>query len=84
MGKYKVTSAFQDKDTKAVHALGGFYESDDAKRVKFLQDAGYLEKDEAEFPKHTGGGHYELSNGDTIKGKDKATAAEEELQKSGE
>ncbi|MBB6451989.1 hypothetical protein HNQ94_000410 [Salirhabdus euzebyi] len=33
------------------------------------------------FPKHTGGGWYELSNGEKIKGKDEAEAAEKALEK---
>ena len=37
----------------------------------------------SEFPKHTGGGYYELSNGEKVKGKDAAIEAEEAL-KSGE
>src|SRR5690625_3011426 len=38
---------------------------------------------DSEFPKHTGGGYYELSNGEKIQGKDAAIEAEEAL-KSGE
>lgn len=34
-----------------------------------------------EFPKHTGGGWYELSNGEKIKGKEEANNAENELEK---
>ncbi|MGN4124884.1 hypothetical protein ACMGD3_07685 [Lysinibacillus sphaericus] len=37
----------------------------------------------SEHPKHTGGGYYELSNGDRVKGKDEAIKAESAL-KSGE
>src|SRR5690625_4165653 len=37
----------------------------------------------SEFPKHTGGGYYELSNGEKVKGKDAAIEAEKAL-KSGE
>lgn len=33
-----------------------------------------------DFPKHKGGGYYELSNGETVQGKDAAIAAEEELK----
>lgn len=33
-----------------------------------------------EFPVHTGGGHFELSNGDKVKGKEKAIAAEKALK----
>ena len=36
-------------------------------------------KDE-NFPKHTGGGWYELSNGEKIQGKDEALEAEAQLQ----
>ena len=33
-----------------------------------------------EFPIHTGGGHYELSNGNKVKGKDAAIEAEQALK----
>ncbi|MGF2617737.1 hypothetical protein FZC84_11925 [Rossellomorea vietnamensis] len=33
-----------------------------------------------EFPKHTGGGWYELSNGERVQGKEDALAAEAELK----
>lgn len=36
-----------------------------------------------EYPKHVGGGYYELSNGEKVQGKDKAIEAEQAL-KSGE
>lgn len=38
-------------------------------------------KNESEFPKHTGGGWYELSNGKRVKGKDDALEAELDLKK---
>jgi hypothetical protein len=38
------------------------------------------EGEESEFPKHTGGAWYELSNGEKIQGKDEAVAAEAELK----
>ena len=34
---------------------------------------------EPEWPKHLGGGHYELSNGEKVKGKDDAVAAQAEI-----
>lgn len=37
------------------------------------------DKKEVEFPKHTGGGWYVLSNGEKIRGEDEAIAAEKEL-----
>lgn len=33
-----------------------------------------------EYPKHVGGGYYELSNGDKVQGKDKALESEKSLQ----
>lgn len=33
-----------------------------------------------EYPKHTGGGYYELSNGEKVQGKQKAIEAEEALK----
>jgi len=32
-----------------------------------------------DYPKHTGAGWYELSNGETVRGKEKAMKAEEDL-----
>ena len=37
-------------------------------------------KPEKAFPKHTGGGWYELSNGEKVKGKQEAIEAENELK----
>lgn len=37
-------------------------------------------ENEETFPKHTGGGWYELSNGEKVQGKDDAEAAESNLQ----
>lgn len=38
------------------------------------------EADPAEFPKHTGGGWYELSNGEKVQGKEEAEKAEKEKE----
>jgi len=38
-----------------------------------------VEKSAKEYPHHKGGGYYELSNGETIQGKDEAIDAEKEL-----
>ena len=38
------------------------------------------QEDDAEFPKHVGGGNYELSDGSKVKGKDKAVEAEAQLK----
>lgn len=37
------------------------------------------ESEDAEFPKHLGGGYYELSNGEKVKGKEQALEAERAL-----
>jgi len=85
--KHLVIKSFIDKETGKGYNAGSTYESDDSERVAFLIDAGFLkgsQKDDFEFPKHIGGGYYELSNGEKVKGKDEAIAAEEELKKAGE
>lgn len=38
------------------------------------------QSEEVEYPKHTGGPWYELSNGEKIQGKDEAVQAEKELK----
>ncbi|MEK4555554.1 hypothetical protein [Jeotgalicoccus sp. FSL K6-3177] len=63
----------------------GFEASEE--RVEELQDMGYIGVNEEPedidegFPRHTGGGHYELSNGEKVKGREEAEKAEEALQK---
>lgn len=66
-------------------------------RVQYIANKGFIKAIEGtvedtnqnegegdeDFPKHTGGGYYELSNGEKVKGKEEALAAEEAL-KSGE
>lgn len=41
------------------------------------------ELEKKEFPKHSGGPYYELSNGEKVKGKEEAFKAQEEIDKSG-
>ncbi|MCM3600635.1 hypothetical protein M3175_07820 [Robertmurraya korlensis] len=81
-----VITAFIDKNTHIGYSVGDTFESDDSERVSFLQDEGYLFKDdEEENPeaiKHVGGGYYELPNGEKVKGKDNALKALEELEES--
>jgi hypothetical protein len=82
----RVVKIFRDKNSKKIYKEGDLYEHSDADRVAFLVDSGYLEAKEVKikFPKHTGGGWYELSNGEKVQGKGEAAAAEEELKKEGE
>lgn len=85
----RVIKRFKDKDSGKIYNAGAFYESESAERVDFLVSEGYLEADKtpqsnSEYPKHTGGGYYELSNGEKVRGKDEAAAAEKELAEAGE
>jgi hypothetical protein len=82
-----VIKKFRDKETKKIFNPGDLYEHEDAKRITFLVEQGYLEdekEDKQEFPKHTGGSWYELSDGEKIQGKDEAFAAQKELDERGE
>lgn len=78
--KIPVIRAFIDKNTKEPYNKGYVYESDNIERIKELQDKGFLKDVEIDsYPKHTGGGWYELSNGEKVQGKDEAIAAEKKL-----
>jgi hypothetical protein len=95
MSKYKVIEAFTDLDDPkggidAVYTAGDFYPRDG-----FSPSEGRLEAlsskknkgnrpfiESAEYPKHTGGSYYELSDGSKVQGKAKAFEAEAELEKS--
>ena len=87
--EYKVLSGFTDKNTKNVYKKGSIYpgESVSKERLKELtsknnsQNKVLIEAIETDvFPKHTGGGYYELSNGEKVQGKDDAIKAENELK----
>lgn len=59
---------------------GDSYTHDDEKRIAFLIEKGYLEKEQQSVEvKHVGGGWYELPNGEKIKGKEAAEKAALEL-----
>ncbi|WJE51117.1 hypothetical protein QRE66_17600 [Bacillus cereus] len=80
--EHLVLNAFIDKETKEGYSQGDMYESNDSKRIAFLVENGFLKsnKTNSNFPKHTGGGWYELSNGEKVQGKDEAVAAEQSLR----
>jgi hypothetical protein len=91
--KHTVISPFIDKNTKEHYAVGSVYESDDADRISFLQEKGFLEaendqeesQDTNEVDQyHTGGGYYELPNGEKVRGKEKALEALKALEQAGE
>lgn len=97
--KYPVLKNFRDKETGRLFLAGQSYSHEDQARLDNLIELGFLQgaaadedkkdsgssnDDSDSFPKHTGGGNYELSNGEKVKGKDKALAAEKELEARGE
>jgi hypothetical protein len=88
--KHVVKKRFQDKFTKKVYSKGDSYEHKDADRIAFLVEQGFLleskpaEGSEDQFPKHTGGGWFELSNGEKVQGKEEAATAQKELSERGE
>jgi phage antirepressor YoqD-like protein len=49
------------------------------KLIKAVED----KEGSSEFPKHVGGGNYELSNGEKIKGKEAVLKAQAELEAAG-
>lgn len=82
MSKHLIIRAFIDKDTLLGYSEGDMYESNDSQRIAFLVEQGFLQENQktSKFPKHAGGGWYELSNGDKIQGKDEAVEAEQSLR----
>ncbi|MFJ7831795.1 hypothetical protein ACIQXU_16415 [Peribacillus sp. NPDC097284] len=81
MAYHKVKNKFRDKDTEKVFNQGDLYTHEDAERVTFLVEQGFIDKEEveSEFPKHMGGGWYELSNGEKVQGKEEASVAEKKI-----
>jgi hypothetical protein len=89
LSNYAVKTPFRDKDTLDLFGVGDEYYTDDPERAKFLQQEGYLgeeiveeaDEDSEEWPKHVGGGYYELPNGEKVKGKENAHKALADLEK---
>jgi hypothetical protein len=82
---YKVLKTFRDKESMNIIAAGTEFEIEDAKRSDELIGLGYLEgevSDESNLPEHLGGGYYQLSNGEKVRGKEEAIQAQIELDKS--
>ncbi len=89
---YRVVADFKDlEDNKYLYKVGKPFPREgievSERRLAILstdQNAAkkvLIEKVEDEvFPKHTGGGYYELSNGEKVKGKEAAEKAENELK----
>lgn len=87
----QVLKSFRDKTNKEKrYKERDVYESEDAKRVEFLIENGFLASAEQEREEnlsqlnHVGGGYYELPDGEKVKGKTEALAALKELEVRGE
>ena len=83
---YNVVKKFRDKETGDILFPGSVYDHADGKRISHLQELGFIDGKEdkksstVNYPKHTGGGYYELSNGEKVQGKDSAMKEENKLQ----
>ena len=81
---YPVLKPFKDKqDNKREYQLNDWYPrfnlEVDNNRVEELFELGYIGKQDEEaeqYPKHVGGGWYELSSGERVQGKEEAIEAE--------
>ncbi|MBW4083525.1 hypothetical protein [Paenibacillus sp. S150] len=82
---FLVTSDFYDAETGDLIKSGSTFEAD-AERKEVLRAAGVIGKEDKsasaqdKWPKHVGGGVYELSNGERVKGKEDAEEAEGKLK----
>lgn len=96
MAKYKVIVPFRDlQDNNHIYYQGDTFprEGVDVSDERIEELASKNNKrnevlikeveEQEDYPKHTGGGYYELSSGEKVKGKDAAIEAEKAL-KSGE
>lgn len=90
MAKYIVVKNFRDLERKGkLYKSGQPYEVEglDEERITFLSnpiealdgEPAIKKVNDESFPKHTGGGWYELSNGERLRGKEEAIQAENEL-----
>lgn len=84
MKKYTVLQKFRDTHTKLIQEKGAVIEVSAERAAEIVKNLGedFIEEVttvDPDFPKHTGGGYYELSNGEKIKGKDAAIEAEKAL-----
>lgn len=82
--KVRTKKGFHDRKGKVFRKKGEVFEVT-KERFTEINSTKYgvlvePESDDNEYPKHTGGGYYELSNGDKVKGKAKAFQAENELK----
>lgn len=90
MASHKVVEDFKDlQDNDYIYYKGDTFPREGAnvsdERIQELSSdknkrKTVLIKSVEEYPKHTGGGYYELSNGEKVQGKQKAVEVEEALK----
>ena len=81
--KAKVLITFTDGEAKKIRYEGEIIDLSVERfdSIMSINDKLLVEtEDIIEYPKHIGGGYYELSNGEKVKGKDEALKAEEALK----
>lgn len=80
---YKLNKPYPRKGFEAsgkrIEELSGNENKQEEPLIKKVVDKKSSKSKQSNFPKHIGGGWYELSNGEKIQGKDDALQAEKEL-----
>lgn len=85
--KAKVLKSFLDKPNNVIQAEGKIIDLTEERFKEIMSiNNGLIEsvEDSPDFPKHIGGGYYELSNGDKMKGKEAAIDAQADIDASNE
>jgi hypothetical protein len=85
--KAKVLITFSDGEAKKIRHEGEIIDLSVERFAEIMSiNENLIEEteDTTVYPNHIGGGYYELSNGEKIKGKDEALKAEEALKQTGE
>jgi hypothetical protein len=83
--KAKVLITFSDAEAKKIRQEGEIIDLSVERfaEIKSINENLIEEtEDTTEYPNHIGGGVYQLSNGDKVKGKDEALKSEETLKQS--
>lgn len=79
---YTTLKKFNDRESGKKFLPGQPFHSDTQERIELLLDQGFIgveEEDDGPL-KHVGAGWYELPNGESVRGKEKAEKALEALQ----
>jgi hypothetical protein len=83
--KAKVLITFSDAEVKKIRYEGEIIDLSEERFAEIISiNENLIEgtEDVTEYPNHIGGGFYQLSNGEKVRGKDEALKAEETLKQS--